>query len=150
LALSLDQHLELIEDEYAAALETPLSARQARLVAGLVDKFVDRLFLDRRAALAAGGIEDVLAYRLRLKASSQTLAAIFDLCAIPASAQLVTEAMEVPIADYPKLSVEDYMVSLYNRNTVQRVFMVADGKRELVHPLLGEAIAELRRQMAAT
>ena len=51
----------------------------------------------------------------------------------------------MPIAEYDKLDVEDFMVSLYNHHTVQRVFLVTpDGSRELVHDVLAEAIAAVR------
>jgi hypothetical protein len=58
---------------------------------------------------------------------------------------LVVEAVEVPIADYATLSVEDFMVSLYNGHSVQRVRIAgADGPRRDVHEVLAEAVAELR------
>ena len=61
--------------------------------------------------------------------------------------RLVTEAVEVPLAEYVKLSVEDFMVSLYNGHTVQRVRLVLpDGSRLAIHEVLAEAIEALRAQ----
>ena len=51
----------------------------------------------------------------------------------------------MPLAEYGQLRVEDFMVSLYNGHTVQRVRLVlADGTRVLAHPVVGEAIGFLR------
>lgn len=103
------------------------------LAAMLCDAYADRL-------MPAGG--DILAFRAEMAAGSAALGLIFDLCA--GRARLTTEAVEVPIADYPKLCVEDFMVSLYNDHTVQRVRIVAaDGTRHDVHEVLAEAVTAL-------
>ncbi|HTJ58758.1 MAG TPA: hypothetical protein VL418_14490, partial [Devosiaceae bacterium] len=50
--------------------------------------------------------------------------------------------VEIPIAEYHKLPVEDYMVSLYNGNTVQRVVIrFPDGSQRLARDVLDEAVA---------
>ena len=74
------------------------------------------------------------------------LALVFALVAgRPDAPRLVTEAVEVPLADYSKLGVEDFMVSLYNDHTVQRVRLaLADGSRLPIHDLLDEAVTFLR------
>ncbi len=51
----------------------------------------------------------------------------------------------MPIAEYHTLSTPDYMVSLYNNNTVQRLRIVLpDGERLLAHDVLAEALEALR------
>jgi hypothetical protein len=52
--------------------------------------------------------------------------------------------VEVAIADYGELSLQDFMVSLYNGHSVQRVRIVAAaGTLHDVHGVLAEAIAAL-------
>ncbi len=143
MPLSLPNHLALLGDEYAASLAAPLSGRQAMLVAVLLDHFPDRVFAAYRGTPARVlGAEDLPAYRALLRKKSAALATIFDLCALrPGGPRLLIKTVEVPLADYPKLSVEDFMVSLYNRHTVQRVMLVsADGAQTLAHEVLGEAV----------
>lgn len=142
--MQLAEHLALIREEYAAARAAPLSARQAMLVAVLLDKFADRLFAAWRAAPQHAGLaEDVLAYRAALAAENPALATVFGLCALrPGGPVLRIVDMAVPLADYGMLPVEDFMVSLYNGHAVQRVVIEApDGSRLLVHAILGDAIA---------
>jgi hypothetical protein len=104
------------------------------LAALLADAYADRL-------MPAGG--DILAFRETLGGRSAALRLIFDLVA--GRARLVTEAVEVPIADYPALGVEDFMVSLYNDHTVQRVRVVdAERSRHDVHEVLADAVAALK------
>jgi hypothetical protein len=129
---------------YDEAVAHPLSARKILLACVLLDDFADRVFEDRRDTPAAiGGAADGLAWRARLRAASPALARIFELCALsPDGPRLVTSTVEVPLADYPRLPVWDYMVSLYNANTVQRVMLVGPG--ETARPaleVLAEAIA---------
>ncbi|MBI4922362.1 MAG: hypothetical protein HY834_11480 [Devosia nanyangense] len=139
--MPLKHHFTYLEAAFAESLAAPLSARKAMLVAVLADAYADRLF-----AAGGTGAEDILAFRAGLAAQSEALALVFALCAAkPGGARLVTEAVEVPIADYPILGVADYMVSLYNQNTVFRVrIALPDGGRRLVHEVLAEAIAVLR------
>jgi hypothetical protein len=104
----------------------------------LIDAFADRLF-----AAGRGG-DDILDYRASLAARSPALAAVFAVAAD--RAQLLTEAVEVPLADYPRLDIADFMVSLYNDHTVQRVrIALPDGSRLPVHEILAEAIDALRQ-----
>lgn len=115
-----------------------LSRRKAMLAAHLVDAYADRLFAARAEPAA-----DILEYRAGLAAAHPALATVFDLVA--GRAELVTEAVEVPLSDYGKLGVEDFMVSLYNNHTVQRLRIAgADGSRQDVHAVLAEALAALR------
>jgi len=93
-----------------------LSAKRAMLVAMLIDAAIDSRFAasahaNRRLAFPAGRsplapLRSVTSWRSRR-------------CAPWAA--VVTEAVEVPIADYASLSTPDFMVSLYNDHTVQRV-----------------------------
>jgi hypothetical protein len=56
-------------------------------------------------------------------------------------AALRIDAIAVPTADYSALAVEDYMVSLYNHNTVQRVLIVKrDGSTVLAHDIIGASL----------
>ncbi len=65
----------------------------------------------------------------------------------PDGPQFVTEATEVALADYPSLDVADFMVSIYNDRTIQRVLIaMPDGQRLPAHTVLGEAIAALQSQ----
>ena len=114
-----------------------LSRRKAMLAAYLVDAFVDRLFAAR--AEPAG---DILVFRAGIASRYPALALILDLVA--GRAELKLEAVEVPLADYDRLSVEDFMVSLYNQHTVQRLRIATPGGgREDVHLVLAAAIAAL-------
>lgn len=119
------------------AAGAPLSRKKAMLAAHLIDAYADRLFWAR--AEPAG---DILEYRGGLAATHPDLGLIFALVAGRAS--LVIEAVEIPLADYSKLSVADFMVSLYNQSTVQRVRIVtADDQRTDVHRVLAGAVAAL-------
>lgn len=134
----LAHHLAYLEAAVDEARRLMLSRKRAVLAAHLVDAYADRLFAARGEPAA-----DVLEFRAGLAAASSALSLVFDLVA--GRAELVTEAVEVPIAEYGKLSVEDYMVSLYNHNTVQRIRIVtADGRHEDVHEVLAEAVKALR------
>ena len=113
-----------------------LSRKKAMLAAHLIDAYADRLFAAHNEPAA-----DLLEFRASLANAHPALALVFDLVA--GRAELVTEAVEVPIAEYGKLSVEDFMVSLYNQHTVQRVRIVAADGRHDVHEVLAEAVAAL-------
>ena len=120
-----------------------LSRRKAMLAAYLIDAFVDRLFAAR--AEPAG---DVLAFRADLAMARPPLGLILDL--VSGRDELRLEAVEVPLADYGKLSVEDFMVSLYNQHSVQRLRLATpDGGREDVHAVLAAAVAELDAERRA-
>jgi hypothetical protein len=142
--LTLAEHFALIEEENRASLSAPLSARKVMLVMVLLDQFADRMFAAYRAQAPEKVLfaEDVLGYRDTLKDRSPALAAIFSLCALrPDGPVLKVVAVEVPIADYPQLPVEDYMVSLYNQNTVPRVVIAwPDGRQTLADGVLAEAV----------
>lgn len=132
-------HLARAAQAVAAAAAAPLSAKRAMLAALLLDAAADAKF-------AASGEDDVLAYRARLAAGSAALGLVFGLCALrPDGPLLVTEAVEVPIAEYPKLRTEDFMVSLYNDRTVMRVRIAVGDQRHDVHEVLAQALAALRR-----
>jgi len=107
------------------------------LAALLLDAEVDRLF--------AGG--DILNHRATLAAASPALRLVLELCAMrPDGPALLTESVEVPLAEYDRLEVQDFMVSLYNGHTVQRVRIAApDGTRHDVHEVLAAALADLRK-----
>jgi hypothetical protein len=121
----------------AEARAAMLSRKKAMLAAYLADAYADRLF----AALAepAG---DILAFRAALATTHPPLALVFDL--VGGRATLGVEPVQIPISEYDRLGVEDFMVSLYNQHTVQRIRLVtADGRREDVHAVLGDAFEAL-------
>lgn len=110
------------------------------LVAALIDAYVDRLFAADPEA------EDILEFRASVGRRSEALALVMALCSQRDGSRLVTEAVAVPIADYGSLAVEDFMVSLYNDHSIQRLRLVtADGARSDMMAVLGEAIAGLER-----
>ena len=135
---ALEPHFAALSDALAASEAAPLSAKKAMLVVLLADAYADRL--------ARPGA-DVLAFREGLAAESEALALVFELAAMrDGGARLVIEAVEVPLADYPALKVEDFMVSLYNQHSVQRVrVMLPDGGRRDVHEVLRAAVGFLQK-----
>lgn len=134
----LDVHRDYLQAEWRRAVAAPLSRRKALLVAMLVDAYVDRLFAADPEA------EDVLAFRQRLAAASPALGTIMALAAQREGVRLVTEAVAVPIADYGALAVEDFMVSLYNDHSIQRLRIVLPaGDRLDMHEMLAEAMETL-------
>ena len=62
----------------------------------------------------------------------------------PDGPALVTEPVEIPLAQYDRLIEPDFMVSVYNARTVPRLLLaVPGGDRRDVHELLGEALAAI-------
>ena len=122
----------------AAARAAPLSRKKAMLAVLLIDQAADARF-------AASGEGDILAFRAELAAESEALALVLALAAMGADGpQLVVEAVAVPLAEYPMLGVEDFMVSLYNGQSVQRVLVATpDGARRDVHEMLVAALSTL-------
>ncbi len=142
--MTLEAQFALIVEEHRYSLAAPLSVRKALLVAVLLDHFADRVFAQfRDMPDKVFGAQDVLAWRRALADRSAALALVAELgSGRQDGAVLRIDTIEVPIADYPALSVEDYMVSLYNHNTVQRVVIVTrDGATVLAHDILASALA---------
>lgn len=140
--VTLDEHLALVVEEHRRAVAAPLSSRKALLVAVLLDHFADRVFAQFRTSMPdfLPSADDLPAWRGKLVAQSEALAAIFALGS--GQAQLRIDSVEVPIADYQALAVEDFMVSLYNGNTVQRVMLVGpEVAPALAHDVLAAALA---------
>jgi hypothetical protein len=135
----LADHRAYLAAELAAAQAAPLSRRKALLAAMLIDAYVDRLF----AAGARGG-DDVLEHRSRVALSFPALGSIMALCGHKGDVTLLTEAVVVPIDRYGELDVADFMVSLYNSHSVQRMIVITkDGERKDLHSLLAAAAASL-------
>lgn len=132
---------EQLDAALAAARAAPLSAKKAMLAALLLDAEIDRRF----ALAGSGGDRDILAFRAEFASRSAALRLIMGLAALrPDGPRLVTEAVRVPIADYPTLGTADFMVSLYNDHTVQRVLIaMPDGSRHDMHTVLEAAAADL-------
>lgn len=133
----LDRHRDYLLEAWEAAQQAPLSGRKLMLAAALADAYADRLFGAQDAT------DDILAFRAGLAGRSEALRQVFGL--VRGELRLVTEAVEVPLAEYGQLPVEDFMVSLYNGHTVQRVRLVLpDGQHVLAHPVVQAAIAFLK------
>lgn len=117
----------------------PLSAKKLMLAVLLADDYADALFAAQHEE------HDILRFRERLAAESSDLALLFALAAMREDGpRLVTEAVEVPIENYNRLSVEDFMVSLYNDHTVQRVRVaLPGGERRNAHEMLTNAVYAL-------
>ena len=79
------------------------------------------------------------------EAVAAALGLVLDLCAQRVDGpRLALEAVAVPIADYGGLSVADFMVSLYNDHSVQRLMIGApDGARQPALEILVEAVEAL-------
>jgi hypothetical protein len=141
--VTLEAQFALIIDEHRHSLAAPLSVRKVLLVAVLLDHFADGVFAQfRDVPERVLGAPDVLAWRAMLAARSSALDLVGELASgRHDGAMLRVDAVTVPIADYPSLAVEDYMVSLYNQNTVQRVVVVQrDGSTVLAHDILAAAL----------
>jgi hypothetical protein len=149
MSLKLEIEFARVEEAFGAVRSHPLSSRKTLLVAVLLDNFCDQAFDALRGSqpVRVFDAEDVLGFRQRLRAEEPALGPIFDLCASqPGGPRLEIRAVAVPIEKYGTLSIEDYMVSLYNDNTVQRVVIAAQDWPILVaHEVLGKAIAYLKK-----
>ena len=129
-------------EHWEAAQAAPLSARKLALVCGLADAYADRLFAEQSDA------DDILEFRRGLAGRSPELGLCF--AVVRGDARLLTEAVQVPLSDYGQLRVEDFMVSLYNDHSVQRVrIALADGTRLLAHDVVGQAVAFLAQSGGA-
>lgn len=142
---SLGEHRSYLEAAWQDAQAAPLSLRKAMLAAMLVDGFVDRLF----AATPAAG--DILQFRGAVAEGSAALGLVMALAAQRDGFRMAAEAVAVPIADYGRLPVEDFMVSLYNKHSVQRLRIIQpDGSRRDALELLGEAMEAIALVEKAT
>lgn len=104
---------------------------------GLADAYADRLFGEQSEA------DDILEFRRALASRSPELGLCFAI--VRGDARLVTEAVQVPLSQYGQLRVEDFMVSLYNDHSVQRVrIALADGTRLMAHDVVAQAVRFLR------
>ena len=120
-----------------AALEhAPLSRKKAMLLALLIDE-----------AIEVSANDDPLAHRAAVAQTHPALALVMELCAMREDGpRLTLEPMTITAADAPALHEADYMVSLYNSGTVQRVRLAwPDGRREDALTVLRQAVAELER-----
>lgn len=134
--MGLEQHFAQLTAALAASEAAPLSAKKAMLAVLLADACADRL---------AGAGADVLAFRAGLAVESEALGLVFELAAMrPSGARLVTEAVAVPLSDYGGLSTADFMVSLYNQHSVQRVRIALGETRRDVHEVLRAAVGFLQ------
>lgn len=128
----LEPQFAVLSASLAASEAAPLSAKKAMLVVLLADAYADRL---------AGAGADVLEFRAGLAGKSEALGLVFELAALrEGGPRLVTEAVEVPLSDYGGLSTADFMVSLYNGHTVQRVRIALGETRWDVHEVLRAAV----------
>lgn len=138
--MSPEAHLVLIEAELALFVSHPLSTRQARLVAALLDVMPDRVYAARRES--AGSIlfaTDRADYRRKVLAASPAMALIAALA--EGQARLATIAYRVPAEAVEQMDVRDFMVSLYNDQTVPRLVLERDGEQTLATELFAQAAA---------
>jgi hypothetical protein len=107
----------------------------------LLDDFADRAWAAWKGEPeSVFGAEDVLAFRAALAAAAPPVAAAMALAeGRPDGPVLEVRAVAVPLADYPFLGVEDFMVSLYNGHTVMRVMIVKDETATEALPVLRAA-----------
>lgn len=130
----------LVHLAIATALEayeaSPLSRKKAMLVALLIDAQIDRRMTG-----------DPLAYRSKLSYATPALGFVMELAAMrEGGVQLVIEPVTISAEEAATLKEADYMVSLYNKATVQRVrFAWSDGRREDALTVLRQAAAALER-----
>lgn len=124
----------------AALRAAPLARRKALLVAMLVDAYLDRLF-------AAGDLgDDILMFRATVAQNCAGLGPVIALCSGHDKTRLVTAAVAVPLEEYGQLGVADFMVSLYNDHSVQRLLLeTGTGERLDMLATLDAAISELDR-----
>jgi hypothetical protein len=117
----------------AAYEHAPLSRKRAMLLALLIDAAIE------------DGADDPLAARAAV--IDPALALVIELCAMrPEGPRLVLEAVAITAAEAGEGREADYMVSLYNKGTVQRVRMAwPDGRREDALSVLRQAVAALER-----
>lgn len=119
-----------------AALEAaPLSRKRAMLLTLLLDEAI------------GAGAEDPLARRAEVATAHPALATVMDLAAMhDTGPRLVLEPVTVDAAQAAALREADYMVSLYNDATVQRLRIAwADTRRADALDLLQQAAAALER-----
>ena len=104
------------------------------LLALLIDEAID------------AGADDPLAARAAA-ASNPALALVMELCAMREDGpRLVLETVAITAEDAASVREADYMVSLYNSGTVQRVRIAwPDGRREDALTVLRQAVAALER-----
>ena len=144
--MTLEAQFALIVEEHRQSLAAPLSARKVLLVAVLLDHFADLVFTRwRDMPERVLGAQDVLDWRATLAKQCPALALVAHLASGKHDgATLRIDTIRLPIADYPALGIEDYMVSLYNQNSVQRVVVARrDGSTVLAHDILAAALAYL-------
>jgi hypothetical protein len=135
----LQEHWRFLEDALHAYSRSPLSIRKAMLVVALADAMVDRLFA------AADNPEDLLAFRADVSAENGALSLVMELAAHRLRGPRFT-VMERQIAleQYGELPLEDFMVSLYNNHSVQRLMVVGLPTEMDAEAVLQQAVAELR------
>jgi hypothetical protein len=135
----LAAYWRFLNDAQQAFAKAPLSKRKAMRVVMLADGLVDELF-DIQAAC-----DDVLEFRQALAAQHASMALVMDLAAHRRDGPtLELSEQQVPLAQYGDLSIEDFMVSLYNNHSVQRLMVVGAGAAPIaVEQLLDDALEQL-------
>ncbi len=118
---------------------SPLSIRKAMLVVALADAMVDRLFA------AADDPKDLLEFRAAVSAENGALSLVMELAAHrPRGPQLTVIERQIALEQYGALPLEDFMVSLYNNHSVQRLMVVGLPTAMEAEAVLQQAVAELR------
>jgi hypothetical protein len=111
------------------------------LVIALIDVFIDRLFE------SAENEDDILEFRGRMATSSRGLGIVMDIAAHrPGGPRVLVGSQPVPIERYSALSVEDFMVSLYNNHSIQQLIIAGEHQPEAeLFPVLERALADLAK-----
>ena len=145
-------YIERAEAAWSDVQAAPLSVRKALLCAALIDDLAGRAFTAwHHDPELVFGTEDAPAFRRALRGASEAIGLIADLCGMrPDAPRLVAKAIALTAADYPLLAVEDYMVSVYNAGTVQRVVMVGPTGERLAHEVLADALQWWRDRIITT
>lgn len=147
--MSAREGLARASAELEALSARPLSVRHALLVAALLDRVADLAFAERAALPAGPAAEDVLAFRAAVAAACPALARIAALCGMGAEApRLAIAAVPVPPEATGALTAAEFMVSLYNANTMPQVVLVEAAGTTPALPVLRAARDWWQAQLA--
>lgn len=124
----LAAHWRLAERAVAASRSAALSVRHAVLAATLLDELPAAVFDAFRGTPAVLGAANIASWRARLRSASPALALLADSCAArPDGPHLRLATVPVPEEAIRTMPIEDFMVSVYNQSTVERVVVATPG-----------------------
>jgi hypothetical protein len=141
----LQEHWRFLQDALHEYKRSPLSLRKAMLVVALADAMVDRLFAATNVA------EDLLEFRVSVGAENLALALVMELAAHrPHGPRFMVMERQISLEHYGALPIEDFMVSLYNNHSVQRLMVVGLSPELEAAAVLQQAVAEVRSLLQAS